>query len=305
MGTLTLTPMPDELVSGLLKDTDLRVVLVTTGELSRQARATHHAEPAAAALFSQALSAAAMMAALQKSGSRVNLQLECDGPLRGLFVDGDASGVVRGYVKNPLVGHVGGAGEYHWRPVLGNRGFISVLREQPDGEYYRSSVELKDFDFVRDLEHYFATSDQVQTQVHLAQLPTAAQDGAEEPLGHVVGLLMQPLPDGDREAFEAHRKRLQGQFEGTVRVHAAAGASALLKALFPQPDLEVMSRYALSYACGCSKERVKRALLAMGREELGELLEKEGKAEATCHFCTTRYVIPGDEIREMLASGSV
>jgi molecular chaperone Hsp33 len=295
--------MSDELVSGLLKDSDLRVVLVTSSALSRQARATHRAEPAAAALFSQALTAVALMGALQKGGARVNLQLECDGPLRGLFVDGDNTGSVRGYVKNPLVGYTGGAGAWHWRPVLGNRGFISVLRDIGEGEYYRSSVELTAFDFVKDLEHYFVSSDQVQTQLHLTQLPVV-QDGVEEPLGLVAGLLLQPLPNGDREAFEAHRARLQGQFEGSVRVHGAAGAPALLRALFPQPDLEVMTRYPVSYSCGCSKERVKRALLAMGREELTDLLEKEGKAEATCQFCTTQYVIPGDEIRELLVSAS-
>lgn len=300
--------MSDELVSGLLKDTDLRVVLVTTAELSRQARATHQAEPAAAALFSQALSVAALMAALQKGDeSRINIQLECDGPLRGLFVDGDTSGLVRGYVKNPYVEYVGAEGEYRWRPVLGNKGFISVLRQGGDGDYYRSSVELQHFDFVKDLENYFNISDQVRTQLHLAQLPAASEggDGTEEPLGRVAALLVQPLPDGDREAFEAHRARLAGQFEGAVRVHGAAGATALLKALFPQADLEVMSRYPLRYACGCSKDRVKRALLAMGREELSDLLEKEGKAEATCQFCTTQYVIPGDEIRELLDAGSV
>jgi molecular chaperone Hsp33 len=297
--------MSDELVSGLLKDTDLRVVLVTTAELSRLARVTHKAEPAAAALFSQALSVAALMAALQKGeGSRINIQLECDGPLRGLFVDGDTTGLLRGYVKNPYVEYVGAEGTYRWRPVLGNKGFISVLRQGGDGDYYRSSVELQHFDFVKDLENYFNISDQVRTQLYLAQLP-AAVDGTEEPLGKVAALLVQPLPDGDPEAFEAQRARLLGQFEGTVRVHGAAGAPALLKALFPQADLEVMSRYPLRYACGCSKDRVKRALLAMGREELADLLEKEGKAEATCQFCATQYVISAEEIREILATGSV
>lgn len=297
--------MSDELVSGLLKDTDLRVVLATTGALSREARATHQAEPAAAALFSQALTAAALMASQQKEeGARINLQLECDGPLRGLFVDGDTSGLVRGYVKNPYVGYAGSEGEYQWRPVLGNKGFLSVLRQRGEGDYYRSSVELQHFNLMKDLENYLNTSDQVRSQLHFVQLPEAS-DGAEEPLGRVVGLLVQPLPDGDLEAFEAHRTRLRGQFEGAVRVHGAAGGTALLKALFPQENLEVMSRYPLRYACGCSKDRVKRALLAMGREELSGLLEKEGQAEATCQFCTTRYVIPGDEIREMLATGSV
>src|SRR5262249_7996945 len=159
-------PMADELVSGLLKETDLRVVLVTASELARRARELHRSATASASLLAQGLTAGALLASLQKSDSRVNLQLECDGPLRGLFVDGETSGVLRGYAKNPLVSHVGNEGEYHWRPALGNKGFLSVLRDLGGGEYYRSAVELESFDLAKDLERYFAISDQLPTRVY-------------------------------------------------------------------------------------------------------------------------------------------
>ncbi|HYI00365.1 Hsp33 family molecular chaperone HslO [Hyalangium sp.] len=294
--------MADELVSGLLKDVDVRVVLALTSELSRQARGTHKSEPASAALLSQGLTAAAMAAALQKGDARINLQLECDGPLRGFFVDGDTSGLVRGYTKNPLVAHMGAEGEFRWRPVLGNKGYISVLRDIGDGEYYRSSVELERFDFAEDLERYFVMSDQVATRLKLEQLPTGG-NGASEPLGIVAGVLLQPLPNGDREAFQALGLQVKQRFREVLSVHAAEGGAALLKALLPErSDLDIMSRYPLRFSCTCSRDRVKSALLAMGREELTDLLEKEGKAEVTCQFCTTQYVIPGEEIRELLAA---
>ncbi|RKH11723.1 Hsp33 family molecular chaperone HslO [Corallococcus sp. CA047B] len=297
--------MPDELVSGLLKASDLRLMLATTSVLSRQARAAHQSMPASAALLSQGLTAAALMGALRKgTDSRINLQLECDGPLRGLFVDGDANGVVRGYVKNTLVEYVGTEGRYHWRPVLGNHGFLSVLRDQGGGEYYRSSVELEHFDLVADLERYFHQSDQVPSHLLMAQLPGVV-DGKEDLLGTVVGLLVQPLPNGDKDAFQALGNRLKAQFQTAVQAHAQDGATTLLRSLVPEADLEVMSRYPLRFTCSCSRDRVKLALLAMGKEELQDLLEKEGQAEATCQFCTTRYVIPGAEISQMLAEGSV
>lgn len=295
--------MADELVSGLLKETDLRVVLVTASELSRRARELHRSATASASLMAQGLTAGALLASLQKSDSRINLQLECDGPLRGLFVDGDSSGVLRGYVKNPLVSHVGNEGEYHWRPALGNKGFLSVLRDLGGGEYYRSSVELESFELAKDLERYFSISDQLPTRVYLTVLPSQA-NGTTEPLGLVAGLLLQPLPDGDREAFREIGERLARDFEPAVRAHAAQGAPALLKALVPQPDMEVMSRHPVSFTCSCSKDRVKRALVSMGREELEDILAREGKAEADCHFCTTHYVVSGDEIREILAGMS-
>ena len=301
-GTLVATDMSDELVSGLLKNTDLRVVLASTTELSRQARATHHTAPAAAVLLSQALTAAALMGALQKTDSRINIQLECDGPLRGLFVDGDTSGLVRGYVKNTLVEYSGGDGQYHWRPVLGNKGFLSVLRDLGGGEYYRSSVDLEAFDLAGDLERYFRQSDQLPSHVMLAQLP---EGGDAEPLGHVAGLLVQPLPGADTAAFTELGERLRRDFASALKAHGAEGGAAVLRALLPEDDFEVMSRYPLRFGCSCSKDRVLRALLAMGREELTDLLEKEGQAEATCQFCTTRYVIPGDEIRGMLERGAI
>ena len=296
--------MADELVSGLLKDVDLRVVLVTAGALSRKARALHSAEPAAAALLSQGLTGAALLAALQKEKGRINLQLECDGPVRGMFADAEAGGTVRGYLKNPYVSFTGGEGRYHWRPVLGNSGFLSVLRDLGKGEYYRSSVELQAFDFPQDLERYFTASEQVQTRLAIEFLPAGS-----EPLGQVVGVLLQPLPDGDLEAF---RDLSAGLSERLVRAAGeqageggpSGGAAGLLRALFPRPDLEVMSRYPLDFECGCSRERVKRALLAMGRAELEDVLATDKKAEATCQFCTTQYVISEEEIRELVASAT-
>ena len=299
--------MADELVSGLLKDVDLRVVLVTAGTLSRKARALHSAEPAAAALLAQGLVGAALMAALQKEKGRINLQLECDGPVRGMFADAEAGGTVRGYLKNPYVSFTGGEGAYHWRPVLGNAGFLSVLRDLGGGEYYRSSVELQAFDFPRDLERYFNASEQVQTRVALELLP-AAVEGSPDALGQVVGVLLQPLPDGDPEAFRALGTALPERLVRVLGEQAKDGADGsalgLLSALFGRDDLEIMSRYPLDFECGCSRERVKRALLAMGRAELEDVLATDKKAEATCQFCTTQYVITEAELRELLASAT-
>ena len=292
--------MADELVSALLRAEGLRVVLVLTGELSRRARELAGMRPGSASLLSQGLTAGLLLAALQKERTRLNLQLECDGPLRGLFVDASTSGEVRGYVKNPLVEHIGGEGEFRWRPVLGNTGFLSVLRDQGGGEYYRSSVQLARFDLAADLESFFADSEQIRTEVMLG----AVAEG-DEPLAVMGGLLLQPLPDGDKEALAAHGARLKapGAFAAGLQVGTRSGAAAAVKALFPGSELEVLARYPVEFRCSCSKERVKNALLAMGRAELDDLLAKDGQAEVTCQFCSTRYTVSGEEIRRLLEAG--
>lgn len=289
--------MADELITALLRNAGVRVVVATTPELSRRARALHQLHPTSALVLAQALCGTALLAALQKEQTQVNLQLECDGPLRGLFVDATTDGKLRGYVKNPEVDFKGASPEFQWRPALGNKGFLSVLRDQGGGQFYRSSIELEHLDFPRDLEAYFNLSEQVASSVSMAVLELPG-----EPLGAVAGLLVQALPDADREAFAELKQSLGNgeRFREALQAQPGASAAGLATAIFPGPQLEVVSRYPLSFTCRCSKDKVVNALQAMGVAELEDILRKERKAEATCQFCNTLYVVGEDELRSLL-----
>jgi len=293
-----LHSMNDELLTGLLPGPGLRVLLVSTGGLCRKGRDLHQCHPAAANLFAQGLTAGLLLASLQKEQeSRVNLQLECDGPLRGMFIDANSRGTVRGYVKNPNVEFTGVPGQFAFRPVLGNSGFLSVLRDRGQGDYYRSAVELKTFDMATDLERFFEMSEQIKTSVFLE---TVAQ--GDELLSSVGGLMLQPLPDGDREALASWTARLRqdGGFATVLNKAPAAGLDSWAEALFPGEPWSPMVRTAVSYQCQCSRQRVLDALASIGPKDLEDILAKDGKAEMTCEFCMTRYDITGAEIRQLL-----
>jgi molecular chaperone Hsp33 len=290
--------MSDELFTALLPRSNLRVVAALTTEVSREARRLHQAEPGSAALLSEALTAVALLGALQKERTRVSLQLECDGPVRGLLVDAEG-GSVRGYVKKPLLAVLGAEGAFHWRPLLGNSGYLSVLRDLGRGEVYRSSVELAAFELGHDLERYFAVSDQVESVVRIRTVPSG-----REVLGAVGGVLLQKLPGGDAGALLDAGRRLTAQALDRALLEANGSGPALLRALFPDAEVDVLAKRPLEFRCGCSRERVHRALLALGKAELEDLLATDGQAEATCEFCTTRYVIPGEELRTLIATAS-
>jgi len=286
--------MSDELFTALLPGSGLRVVAALTTEVSREARRLHRAEPGSAALLSEALTAVSLLGALQKERTRVSLQLECDGPVRGLFVDAEG-GSLRGYVKKPGLAVLGAEGAFHWRPLLGNSGYLSVLRDLGDSEYYRSSVVLEAFELGRDLERYFAVSDQVESVVRIRTVPSGP-----EVLGAAGGLLIQKLPDGDAGELADAGRRLTADSLDRALLEANGSGPALLRTLFPGAEVDVLAKRPLDFRCGCSRERVHRALLALGRAELEDLLATEGQAEAICEFCTTRYVIPGDELRTLI-----
>jgi molecular chaperone Hsp33 len=283
--------MSDRLVRGLVPALGLRVVLVRVGDTARMARVLHGLSPTTAHLFAQALAAGALLGALEKGERRVNLQLECDGPLSGLFVDADADGNVRGYVRRPQVHFPGDVGRGA-RAAIGGSGFLSVLRDVGGGQHYRSAVELQALDLAEDLRRWFASSEQVASAVDLAVVPRDA-----EPLGEAAGLLVQRLPDGDDAAVERTRARLAA---GALPAALARGTNAheLVADVCGAP-LELLADQEVAYRCGCSEERARNAVSALGREGVEDVLAKEREAVITCEFCRTRYVVGEQALRDI------
>jgi molecular chaperone Hsp33 len=281
----------DRLCRGLIPERGLRAVFVRVGDTARMARVLHGLYPTSARLFAQALAGGALVGALQKHEGRVNLQLECDGPIGGLFVDADPDGNLRGYVRRPQVNFPGdpirGA-----HAALGGSGFLSVVREVSPGQFYRSAVELQALDLAEDLRRWFRTSEQVATALDLAVVPRG-----EEPLGEVAGILVQRLPDGDDAAIEEVGARLAGG--GLARaLEGGASAQEAIRAVAGD-GFELLGDVEVAYRCGCSHARARAAVSALGRDGIAEILANEREAVITCEFCRSRYVVTEAELREI------
>ncbi len=285
-------PSPDLLVRGVMEAQNLKVALVLLPGVAREARLRHRLKPVSASMLAQAIAGAGLLAALQKGDARINLQLECDGQLRGLLVDAGADGTFRGYVKNTLV-DVELAQDFRWRAALGNSGYLSVLRDLGP-EYYRSSVELSAFTLAEDLNHYFEVSDQVKTAVAIS----VASRG-DERLGVVAGALVQALPNGDEKALEQVGATLQAALDAAVQDLSLGDAQALWQRVFPQ--VAVLERTPARWQCTCSKTKVLDTLAAVGRAEVQDILDTTGSTAVTCHFCSTRHEVTFHDLVALLA----
>lgn len=283
--------MTDRLCRGLFPARGLRAVFVRMGDTARMARVLHGLYPTSAELFAEALAAGTLLASLQKERTRVNLQLQCDGPLVGLFVDANTDGHVRGYVRGPHV-NFPGARARGVRAALGGGGFLSVIRDMGNGQYYRSAVELVALDLVEDLRRWFAASEQVATALDLAVVARG-----DEPLGEVGGLLVQRLPDGDDEAIARARARLaEGAFAaGLAR---GAGAQEILHDVCGD-GFELLADLEVEYRCGCSQEKARSAVSALGLAGIREVIATEHQAVITCEFCQSRFVVGEEELRDL------
>ena len=280
--------MRDHVVRGLYPASGIRAVFTRVGDTARMSRALHGLYPTAAHLFAEALAAGLMVAALQKGRTRVNLQIECDGPARGLLVDASPEGEVRGWARAPAV-HFPGDPRRGARAALGGSGFLSVIRDLGGGQLYRGAVELGAMEIAGDLRRYFAESEQLDTAL---DIQVAA--GTGEPLSDAAGLLVQKLPDGDAAAVAAVRRRLT---EGALSSALDRGSSAQEALRAAAGDgFELLADQEVAYVCGCSRERAQAAVSVLGREGILEILAGERQAVVSCEFCRQRYVIGEEEL---------
>jgi molecular chaperone Hsp33 len=285
--------MTDRLVRGLFPAAGLRAVFARVGDTARLCRVLHGLAPTSARVFAEALAGALLLAALLEEKSRVNLRLDCDGPLGGLLVDASPEGEVRGYVRAPAV-HFPGDPRRGARASLGGAGTLSVLRDLGGGRTYRGAVELHELELAGDLRRYFAESEQVDTALDLQVLSRG-----DEPLGDVAGLLLQKLPDGDPQALARARERLAG---GALEAALQAGASP--EEAVRAAGGEGFQRVAdapVAYVCGCSLARARAAVSVLGVEGIAELLRGEKQATVDCEFCHQRYELREEALRAIQA----
>jgi molecular chaperone Hsp33 len=277
-------------------------VCVATG-LSREAAARHDLAPGSAAALAQGLTAALLLAAYEEA--RVDVQLECNGPLRGLLVDGDETGAVRGLVRvTTLQGRprTPQPSRFDPRPLLTSphderAGMISVLRA-PRGPQtaHRAAYPFAGADLGAALTLFLRSEREEGGEMALEVLCSA-----DHPLARVAGVLVAALPGADAERARILGKPLR---QGTLcaALAAADGASelahALLRSLDPGP-VRPISGLEPRFGCRCSRERVTRALRSVGAVELREMAEKDGGARLTCDFCGEHYRFSAAELLEI------
>ncbi len=277
---------------GVLPAPRLRVVFARVGETARTSRALHGLSPTSAYLFAQALAAASLFGALQREGGRANLQLACDGPLRGLLVDAEPGGALRGWVRGPRV-HFAGAPATAARAALGGKGYLAVRLDPGDGTHQRSMLELRALSLPEDLRRWFESSQVVAAAVDVAVVPRG-----DEPLGDAAAILVQQLRgEEDEEAIRAARAHVEA---GALARCLARGAPAQeVIAAVAGDGFELQADVAVAYRCGCSPARARVAVSALGREGIADLLRKERRATITCEFCRREYILEAAELQEI------
>lgn len=290
--------MSDQLIRAISQDGLIKVSAVSTRDLTERARQIHKTLPAATAALGRLLAAASMMgSALKEEAASLTLQIKGGGPLGTLLAVSDPEGNVRGTVEHPAVDlPLREDGKLDVGAAVGNRGTLTVIRDLKMKEPYVGSVGLLWGEIAEDVALYFVESEQIPTACGLGVLVDRDQSVLS-----AGGYLVQLLPGAEEETAERLEAALRSARPVTELLKADPDPEALLRAALPGLALEVLEKRPIAYRCDCSRERMERALVSLGREELRSMIDEQGGAELTCRFCDNVQRFTKAELESLLA----
>ncbi len=288
--------MTDYVIRATAAAGQVRAFACTTRGVAEEGRKVHNNFPICTAALGRLMSGALMMAADMK-GERdlITLSIKSDGPIRGITVTADAQGHVKGYCANPRVilpsnasGHlnVGGA--------VG-RGTLNVIKDIGLKDPYVGQIELRTGEIAEDLTAYFAVSEQIPSSVGLGVL----LDRENNTVRQSGGFIIQLMPDASEETISFLEQKLQGIRSVTSMLDENMTPEDILKDILGELHLEINDRKEVSFYCGCSRERVEKALVSLGRDELSSMIADNKTEEVNCDFCGRHYYFSNAELKEL------
>jgi molecular chaperone Hsp33 len=285
------------IVRGTASNGDVRVFAAITTDIVEKARETHDLSPTATAALGRLMTAGAIMGAMSKGEKdTLTLSINGGGPAGNVVVVADGTGNVKGYVSNPHAElPLNEKGKMDVGGIIGTNGTFRVVKDIGLKEPYVGQVPIQSGEIGDDLAYYFTYSEQVPSAVALGVLVDAAV-----PVRSAGGLIIQMMPGASEFIADIIMYRLEEIPPISKLIDEGKTAEDILNLLFDDMDLKIYEKTEIEYKCDCSRERVSRALIAMGREDLTTLKEEDKGIEVGCHFCTTKYQFNEDDIDELL-----
>lgn len=290
--------MADEIVRAMTADGYVKAVAVTGRDLVERARNIHTLLPMATAALGRALLGASMLGdMLKEQKGSLTLQIKGGGPLGTVLAVSDYEGNVRGYVQNPHVELMEKhQGKLDVGAAVGSTGTLTVIKDIGLKEPYVGSIGLFSGEIADDLAMYFVESEQIPTACALGVLV-----GTDQSVTSAGGYLIQLLPGASDDIIDKIEAGVHRVGSVSHALEGGLDGDGLLRAVLSDFQLEILEKHPVEYRCYCSRDRVTRALISMGREELSSLIRDQGQADLTCQFCDKVYHYSQEQLEKLLA----
>lgn len=277
--------MTDYLVRALGFDGKVRAFAVNTTATVSEAQNRHNTWPVVSAALGRSMTASVMMGAMLKGDDKITVKIEGNGPIGPIIIDADGKGDVRGYVTNPHVHFdLNEQGKLDVRAGVGNQGTLTVVKDLGMRDMFSGQTEIVSGEIAEDFTYYFAASEQIPSSVGLGVLVNP--DNTIKAAG---GFILQLLPGCDDETINEIEKHLATIEPVSKMIEKGFTPEQILEAVLGEGKVQVLSTLPVQFQCQCSKERFGAAIIGLGVQEIQEMIDEDGQAEAQCHFCLEKY----------------
>ncbi len=288
--------MNDYIVRATAADHSIRAFAITSKNIVEEARKDHNTSPVITAALGRLLSGAAMMGTMMKGEKDLlTVQIQCQGPAQGLTVTADSAGHVKGF---PRVADVelppNALGKLDVGGALG-LGVMSVIKDMGLKEPYVGQTGLQSGEIAEDLTYYFATSEQVPSSVGLGVL--MEKDNTVKQAG---GFIIQLMPFTEEAVIGQLEKNLAEFSTVTKVLDEGKTPEEMLQMLLAGMDPVITEQSPCEFRCDCSKHRVEKAIISIGKKDIQDMIDDGQEIEVNCHFCNTAYKFSVEELKGLL-----
>ena len=292
--------MKDYVIKATSGNGQVRAYVGITKNLVQTARDNHNTIKVATAALGRTLTATTMMGLMMKNDNdELSVIIKGGGPIGTILTTADSKGNVKGYVQYPDLNGVQVEdypnGKLNVAGAVGKEGYVKVIKDLGLREPYVGSYPLVSGEIAEDFTHYFALSEQTPSVVSLGVLTT------ETTVEQAGGLIVQLMPDATEETIATLEQNVAKLKSVTTMLSEGMTPDDILNVVLEGLVPKILDICDVKFDCNCSKERIKKVLISLGRETLTEIIEEDKQAEISCHFCNSAYHYTEEELREILA----
>lgn len=291
--------MGDYVVRATGANATVRAFTAVTTDIVKTAKEIHGLSPIASAALGRTLTAAALMSRLLKGEKdTLTIQIKGEGPLGGIVVVTDSNANIRGYVNNPDVYlPLNNKGKLDVSSAIGKNGYLNVIKDLGLKEPYIGYVNLVSGEIAEDIAYYFASSEQIPSVVALGVL--VDKDGSIINAG---GYIIQLMPDAEDNLIDFLEKKISSVPPVTSLISEGKKPEQILELILGEKGLQIVERVQCRFKCNCSRDRMERNLISLGKKELMDMIKEQQGAEVQCHFCNTKYNFSKDDLLKLVES---